>query len=122
MDRRFAFVAFIYCALIFFESSHQIPYKVDQKIPGIDKVTHAAMYGGLAAIVSLGMRRSRREWSAKAQFYVPIVFAMIYGMSDEIHQYFVPGRSFDPWDELANTAGATLAQYYLVVRRWGLKL
>lgn len=122
MDRRFALVAFIYCALIFFESSHQIPYKVDQKIPGIDKVTHAAMYGGLALVVSLGIRRSRRTWSPRAQFYLPIIFAMIYGMSDEIHQYFVPGRSFDPWDEISNTAGAVLAQYYLVIRRWGLTL
>ena len=122
MNPRYALAAFIYCAAIFYESAHQIPYQVDQKLPGIDKVTHAAMYGVLAVIVSLGMRRSGKAWSTRAQFFVPVVFAMIYGMSDEIHQYFVPGRSFDPLDELSNTAGAVLAQYYLVVRRWGLKL
>ena len=122
MDRRFAFAALVYCSAIFIESSHEIPYKVDQSLPGADKVTHALMYAGLTALISIGMRRSQRAYSPRIQFFVPIAFAMIYGASDEIHQHFVPSRSFDPWDELSNTAGAVLAQYYLFSRRWGLKL
>jgi len=121
MDRRYALAALIYCAIIFYESSHAIPYKVDQMLPGIDKIVHACIYGTLAAIVSIGMRKSGREYTPRVQFVVPILVAMLYGASDEFHQYFVPGRSCDPLDELSNTAGAILAQYYLVSRRWKLK-
>lgn len=122
MNLRYFLALIVYCSVIFYESSHQIPFQADQKIPGMDKVVHAAIYGGLAAIVSVGMRRSWRTYSPWVQFLVPIAVAMLYGASDELHQHFVPGRKFDPWDELANTSGAFLMQYYLCVRRWGLPL
>lgn len=122
MNWKYALAALVYCGLIFLESSRAIPYQLDQSIPGMDKVVHAAMYGVLAGIVSLGMRRSGRSYSPRMQFLLPVLFALAYGISDEIHQRFVPGRNFDPWDILANTAGAVLVQYYLVARRWGLKV
>lgn len=122
MNWRYALATIVYCAMIFFESSRAIPFQVDQQLPGLDKVVHAGMYGVLAAIVSIGMRRSGAAHSNRRQFWWPILFALLYGISDEAHQHFVPGRSLDPWDVLANTAGAVLAQYVLFTRRWGLKL
>lgn len=122
IDRRYALAVVIYCSLIFLESSRSIPYQADQLIPGIDKVVHAGMYAVLAALVSLGLRGAARPYTPRVQFFVPIAFVVLYGMSDEIHQHFVPTRSFDPWDEVSNTAGAVLAQYFLVIRRWGLRL
>lgn len=121
MNWKYALAALVYCGLIFLESSRAVPYQLDQAIPGMDKVVHAAMYGVLAGIVSMGMRRSQRSHTARAQFLLPVLFALLYGISDEIHQWFVPGRNFDPWDVVANTAGAVLVQYYLVVRRWGIQ-
>ena len=44
----------------------------------------------------------------RALFLAPIAFAAIYGVTDEIHQAFVPTRSADPWDLLADAAGATM--------------
>lgn len=121
MDWRYVVGVLAYCGFIFFESSRSIPYQADQWIPGIDKVVHAGMYGVLAVLVSLAMCGGRRAFPARVQFFAPIVFAVLYGLSDEIHQHFVPTRNFDPWDLVANTAGAVFAQYYLVIRRWGLR-
>ncbi|MDR0885002.1 MAG: VanZ family protein [Clostridiales Family XIII bacterium] len=37
---------------------------------------------------------------------IAIVIASIFSVTDEIHQYFVPGRVCDPLDWLTDTAGA----------------
>ena len=36
------------------------------------------------------------------------LFAMTYGLSDEFHQLFVPGRSAELYDALADTIGGFL--------------
>ena len=36
------------------------------------------------------------------------IFALVFGLSDEWHQSFVPGRMADGWDLLADAAGALL--------------
>ena len=120
MERRFALAVFLYCAAIFLESSHAVPYDVDRLLPGIDKVVHAGMYGVLAGLVATGMRRSGRAYSSRVVFWVPVIFAATYGASDEFHQYFVPGRSCDILDEVSDFGGAIVVQYYLVIRRWKL--
>jgi VanZ family protein len=37
---------------------------------------------------------------------VAVVLASVYGVTDEIHQHFVPGRVCDPLDWLVDTIGA----------------
>jgi len=45
-----------------------------------------------------------------------LLSAAFYGMTDEIHQYFVPGRSADPWDWLADTVGANAGGVMPIMR------
>ena len=40
-----------------------------------------------------------------------VVSASLYGISDEIHQYFVPFRDGDILDAIANTLGALCGVY-----------
>jgi len=122
MARRYAFWIVLYCAFIFWESSKKIPIDVNESLPGIDKLVHAGLYGLLAALVAFGMRNAATPHPPRRLFLWPIYFAVFYGITDEIHQSFVPGRDFDPWDALANFAGAALVMYYLFARRWKLKL
>jgi VanZ family protein len=42
-------------------------------------------------------------------FVFGIGLAIIYGISDEIHQYFVPGRHFSLFDILTNSTGILTA-------------
>jgi VanZ family protein len=101
--------AALYCAGIFYLSSS--PAEAPALLfPHQDKVFHAVLYGGLTALISAGMWRAPRSYPAGLHFWVPVVFATLYGLSDEIHQRFVPGRTFDLLDLAADVAGALLAQ------------
>lgn len=106
----------LYCAGIFYMSSKQDPVPTDYDFAGLDKLAHVAVYGGLAALVSVGMRRQVRTAAVLKQALVPVLFALCYGMTDEFHQWFIPHRNFDPLDLVANTAGAVIAQ--VVLFRW----
>jgi VanZ family protein len=77
-----------------------------------------ALYAGLASLVGAGLRQ-KGSGSVAFQALFPIVFAGLYGISDEIHQLFVPNRSFELLDILSDISGAALFQiaYYGIVRR-----
>ncbi|MDZ4861471.1 MAG: VanZ family protein [Candidatus Hydrogenedentes bacterium] len=109
-----------YCGLIWQMSSDTTPptWKFPWQIEGLDKVFHAVVYAVLGAIVSVGMRRSGKPVSPWAQCFVPVLFATFYGLSDEVHQLYVPSRNFDIGDLLADMAGATMAQVVLCYLYW----
>lgn len=64
-----------------------------------DKLIHAGLYAALAGLWLWA--RPGRPWQA-------LLLASLYGAVDEWHQSWVPGRSSDSWDWLADTAGAGL--------------
>ncbi len=107
-----------YCAGIFWISAQPDPPINVNEFPGEDKLLHAAAYGGLALIVSVGLRRSQNNIAPALQFWVPLLFAALYGVSDEIHQNFVPGRHCDVGDILADAGGALILQWLLCYRIW----
>lgn len=109
-----------YCAAIYWISSRPEPPLSSDLFPNIDKIAHAVLYGGLACVVSLGLRRSDNLVTPATQFAVPLFFASFYGLTDEIHQIFVPSRSFDIFDLLADTAGALAVQLILCGYIWKL--
>jgi VanZ family protein len=53
-----------------------------------------------------------------------IALATMYGVSDEFHQSFVPGRSPDRFDVVADCVGATIGVAFGwlagAVHRWGI--
>jgi len=70
-----------------------------------DKLLHAIAFG-LLAIVAWN---AFRPWPGIVQSRLwAWSYAVLYGGSDEWHQYYVPGRHADPWDWLADALGATL--------------
>jgi VanZ family protein len=85
----------------------------------IDKLAHGIEYFifGLLAIRAFA---GASEVSRIGRIYVwAALVSLLYGLSDEFHQHFVPGRSADPYDLLADAAGIFLAVgfHYLVLRR-----
>ncbi|MDR1956366.1 MAG: VanZ family protein [Treponema sp.] len=75
-------------------------------ILGFDKLQHLLAYGALA--VAIGPWFSLKQWKTIPGrcMVLVIMSASAYGVSDEIHQYFVPGRDCNGWDWLADTLGA----------------
>jgi VanZ family protein len=67
-----------------------------QLVFDFDKVAHALLYGGLAVLV---LRATQRP-------VLSLLITFLYGVSDEVHQYFVPGRSMSIADGIADLAGA----------------
>jgi VanZ family protein len=45
-----------------------------------------------------------------------IAIGVLYGMSDEFHQLFVPGRSANIPDLVADALGVTLAQTFIFIK------
>lgn len=120
MKLRYILLTAAYCGAIFWLSSGPIPIEVDMPIASSDKLAHFVVYGGLAAIVSVGLRRSNERVSTRVQFLMPLVFASLYGVSDEIHQAFVPSREFDLFDMIADALGAAAMQVFLCKYWWGI--
>lgn len=105
-----------YAGLIFFLSS-QSSFPVPRGIFSFDKVIHLVEYAVLALLVA----RALRPWPHAA--FGAIVLATLYGVSDEFHQSFVPGRSSDPYDAIADGLGALLgAAAFTFHSRRGLRV
>jgi VanZ family protein len=73
-------------------------------VHGLDKVAHFTAYLvlGLLTARALGARSQRPRTAA----LLGLLLASLYGVSDEWHQHFVPGRSVDALDLLADVLGA----------------
>ena len=87
-------------AMIFIASSQS--QLAGPSLPGSDKVVHFAVFGLLGTLV---VRLGRGAPSA----WVAVLLVSLYGLSDEWHQSFTPGRSVEWADWLADTSGGALA-------------
>ena len=117
MPIRYCLAIFIYCAFIFWLSANPKPPGSEYKFEGADKIAHTVLYGGLTAVAAIGLRRSKRRYGRNALLFVPVALAGAYGLFDEIHQLWVPLRSFDLWD-LAADAGSAMIVAWLFLRWW----
>lgn len=62
---------------------------------------HFIEYAILGAALAFALRASTlKAWLAA------VAIAAVYGLTDELHQVFVPGRDADPLDWLTDVAGA----------------
>ena len=95
-----------YAGLIYFLSSLST-ISLPKGIWSFDKVIHCVEYGVLAFLIARAIRApsgQRLALVAVAAWFL----STLYGMSDEFHQYFVPGRSSDGYDILADSVGSVL--------------
>jgi VanZ family protein len=94
-------------ALIFIASS--IPNLTD--LPGhmSDKVGHGIGYGLLGLALLRALAGARFSGVTLRAVLLTVVCATAYGVSDEFHQTFVPGRTADVHDVAADGIGAAVA-------------
>jgi VanZ family protein len=100
---------------IIFFLSHQTGDSVDlPDIPNIDKFLHSLVYGTLAAATLYAVPgRVIRKFPVRTGMLV-ILFCVLYGLSDEWHQSFIPGRFPSSWDIAADTFGAVVIVFLWV--------
>jgi VanZ family protein len=99
------FPILVYCLLIFLQSSRPSP-DIVPCWPYIDKVLHFTAYALLGALFLRAFNTTRIKYNLKLIILLSILLSSLYGISDEIHQSFVPYRSADAMDALADILGS----------------
>jgi VanZ family protein len=101
-----------YAAAIFALSS--IPgrsFPAGQPVWDWDKLAHALLFAGLGALVY----RAAVGPPPAARWFAAVSIAASWGVLDELHQRFTPGRSSDGWDALADLVGAVAGATLLLL-------
>jgi VanZ family protein len=95
-------------AVIFYISSRStVPAP---EFPGADKMGHFVIYA------VLGWLLARAAVLTGISLWWAVAFGVLYGATDEIHQAYVPGRSSEFLDWVADSAGVATAVY--LYHRW----
>jgi len=98
-------ITLAYAGFIFYLSSRT--WSGASLFPFSDKVFHLILYFGLGGLTLWALRMTKLRGKTHIA-YIAFVCAVLYGLSDEIHQLFVPGREFSIMDLLADAVGAAL--------------
>jgi len=102
-----------FCLLIFYESSRPIP-DVIPPFFGIDKLLHFGAWMVLGFLFYRAFHHaSRLPAASRALWWVSLLSAAAYGLSDEIHQSFVPFRTADFFDFVADFAGSLCGTIFI---------
>lgn len=96
--------------LIFVASSQpELPLVLNKTVDFITKKAgHVTEYGVLAFLLWRAIS-GEREWPALSSFGGAFIFSLLYGVSDEFHQTFVPGRTGRLTDVGFDALGVLLA-------------
>lgn len=92
-----------YMGIIFYLSSRN--FHLPDLPDNSDKFVHAFIYFPLAFLFYLSLNRSGIK---RYVFFAAVVLTVIYGVTDEFHQSFVPGRDSSIADAFADFTGALL--------------
>jgi VanZ family protein len=101
----------LYAGVIFYLSAQSHP---EDQLPSFllkevsDKVLHAVEYGILSLLCYRALRWAAGPAVARYAVVLAIVTASVFGITDEVHQAFVPLRESSWQDWLADTIGAVI--------------
>jgi VanZ family protein len=108
-----------YCLAIYIQSDYPSP----ERIPTFafsDKILHFLAYGLLAILFFRAYATLPLKDRINMMILLSIGSATLFGISDEIHQYFVPFRQADILDAIANAIGSicgVIIFYYWKVKK-----
>lgn len=108
----------IYMIIIFYISSlSYIPEPaVGKEVSDLFK--HFLLYVGLGILFFISLKSSK---IGKYAWLIAVLISILYGISDEIHQAFVPGRVCALEDVIANSLGSLFGSSIMSFLRKGFK-
>jgi VanZ family protein len=80
-----------------------------------DKIQHVLAYAPLGFLL-LRSIVWKNPTATRENFWLAIVIGALYGVTDELHQHFVPGRFLDWTDAMADVIGVSLGGW--IFYRW----
>ncbi|MDP3143714.1 MAG: VanZ family protein [Candidatus Omnitrophota bacterium] len=102
----------LYALVIFTASSFPQP-EMPVSFWNFDKILHLAEYGLFGILLARAIKGTSPEIKMKRLYFLALLVAFAYGISDEFHQSFVPGRTVSIWDALIDGAGGFLGALFL---------
>jgi VanZ family protein len=79
-----------------------------------DKIEHFSAFFILAVLINLTLIYQRKSYLLfRYAIIATIIITLSYGAIDEIHQLFIPGRSADFRDWLADSSGVIMGVFFL---------
>ena len=88
-------------------------------IPMLDKWVHIGLFIIMAVLLCWGFYKKKTNFSGtvRQRFITIGICCLVYGVIMEfVQKYFVPNRSFDPGDIIADGAGAAIGVLYSIKR------
>ncbi len=104
----------LYMGAIFFVSSLSNP----PVPPTTDKPLHWLAYLGLAVLVVRALAGGLPRRIGFGIALAAMLITVAYGATDEVHQLFVPGRTADVYDLMADAAGGLAGTIACIL--WGI--
>ena len=80
------------------------------------KLAHMTEYSGLFLLFARAAHRTWARWSSKRIITIGLIFCLLYALSDEYHQSFVPGRDASLKDVTIDFVSSVLA--VILYRQW----
>ncbi|MDI6736091.1 MAG: VanZ family protein [bacterium] len=117
ISTKYWFLALIYMGLLFIASSIPGDTLPETGIFWGDKFIHAVEYGLLSWIFGKALRTSGNKVFINQAAVFSVMLTILYGISDEIHQIFVPLRFPDVYDVVADGIGGILAQGIFLMKQ-----
>jgi VanZ family protein len=108
-----------YAALIFLLSSFSKFPDVIPSFTGFDKLAHFSEYYFFGCLICRWLLAERSRFARRHAVLLTILIGACYGISDEWHQSFVPGRDPSVWDALIDALAVVTAAvtYPSIMRR-----
>ena len=101
----------VYCLAIYIQSSRPSPERIPD-VQFFDKFLHVAAYCLLGVLFFRAYATLAFKHDKTRLILISIASAIVYGISDEIHQYFVPFRHADILDVIANSIGSICGVWF----------
>ena len=88
----YGLAALAWAATIFWLSSAPRSLPPPLAVDGMDKLLHLGTFAVLAWLCRATLQRAAPEQAVRFHAVTAAVVAVAYGLSDELHQAYVPGR------------------------------
>ncbi len=109
------FPVIIYAALIFWASSREEAlFDMGIEQAGFDKLLHIAEYSVFGFLLMKALTVTS-GLPVKALIFISLIIGSIYGVLDEWHQYYVPGRTASVLDLISDSIGTFLGALIFTV-------
>jgi VanZ family protein len=104
------FICIVFIIFLADTADHNFAFRLIGHIPYGDKLMHGLLYGVMAFFLNYGL-----NYKAFNSLQIGAVAVLIFATLEEVSQYWIPSRTFDLGDLLADFIGVAL--FSLI--RWG---